>query len=67
MRIDRAKFAAELARKDMNVKRLAERSGISRVTVSSVKCGKTCAQKTVEAIANALGVKTSDIIQQEAN
>lgn len=37
MRIDRIKFATELARADLNIKQLAERAGVSRVTITSIK------------------------------
>lgn len=60
MRIDRVKFAAALARKDLTVKQVAELSGVSRVTVSSVKTGKSCSQDTAEKLARVLG---RDIIQ----
>lgn len=62
MRIDRVKFATELARADLNVKRLAERSGVSRVTITSVKGGKSCSKSTVEKIAAGLGVCVQDIL-----
>ena len=53
--IDRVKFAAALAKKNMNLKELAEKSGVSRVTVSAVKCGKSCSEKTGRALAAILG------------
>ena len=65
MRIDRVKFAAALARKDVTVKRLAEIAGISRLTVSNVKCGKTCSDTTGRAIARALGVDVTEIMEVE--
>lgn len=37
MRIDRIKLTAELARRDMTQKELAEKAGISRMTVVAVK------------------------------
>jgi predicted transcriptional regulator len=55
MRIDRVKFAAALARKDLTVKQVAELSGVSRVTVSSVKTGKSCSQATADKLARVLG------------
>ncbi|MEH2938825.1 helix-turn-helix transcriptional regulator [Lawsonibacter sp. JLR.KK007] len=60
MRIDRVKFAAALARADLNVKQLAECSGVSRVTVTAVKNGKSCSQATADKLARVLG---RDIIQ----
>ena len=58
MRIDRVKFAAELARADLNVKGLAERAGVSRVTITSVKGSKA----TVQKLAAGLGVQISAIV-----
>ena len=55
MRIDRVKFAAALARADLTVKQVAELSGVSRVTVSSVKNGKTCSKDTADKLTRVLG------------
>lgn len=63
MRIDRVKFAAALARADLNVKQLAECSGVSRVTISSVKTGKSCSKDTADKLARVLG---RDIIDTNA-
>lgn len=65
MRIDRVKFAAELARRDMNLVKLGEMSGLSRATLSSVKCGKTCSLNSAERIAKALNVTIEQLIEQE--
>lgn len=63
MRIDRVKFAAALARADLTVKQLSECSGVSRVTISGVKCGKSCSEKTAQKLALVLG---QDIIEDAA-
>ena len=55
MRIDRVAFAAALARRDINQKRLAEVSGVSRVTITAVKSGKTCSEETARKLAAVLG------------
>ena len=55
MRIDRIKFAAALAREDLNVKQLAELSGVSRVTITGVKSGKSCSKDTADKLAAVLG------------
>lgn len=55
MRIDRVKFAAAMARLDLNGKQLVEKSGVSRVTVSAVKGGKSCSKETAEKLAAVLG------------
>ncbi|OUN91512.1 hypothetical protein B5F98_12010 [Pseudoflavonifractor sp. An44] len=64
MRVDRVKFATELARADMNIKQLAERAGLSRVTITSVKGGKSCSKTTAEKLAAGLGVQVQDIVQE---
>lgn len=63
MRIDRVTFAAALARADLNVKRLAEKSGVSRVTITAVKNGKSCSKDTAEKLAAVLG---HDIIDERS-
>ena len=55
MRIDRVKLAAEMARADLNVKRLSELSGLSRATVTGVKSGKSCSKDTAYKLAAVLG------------
>lgn len=66
MRIDRVKLIAEMARQEITSIRLAEMAGVSRVTVSAVRCGKACAPTTAEKIAAALGVSVESIIMKEA-
>lgn len=62
MRIDRVKFAAALAQKDITCLKLAELSGVSRVTITAVKNGKSCSRETANKLAAVLG---DDIIQRE--
>lgn len=62
MRIDRVKFAILIAKRDVTLKRLAADAGLSRITVSNVKCGKSCSLATVTALAKALGCTTSDLL-----
>ena len=63
MRIDRVKLIAEMARADLNGKQLGELAGISRVTVSSVKGGKSCSEETANKIACALGVDVEELLE----
>lgn len=65
MRIDRVAFAANMARKDINMKILASRTGLSRSTVTAVKSGKTCSEETGRKIAAALGVDVEQLIAEE--
>ena len=62
MRIDRAKLAAELTRRDMTQKRLAELSGVSRATINYIKSGKSCSDEVGQKIAAALGVDVIEIM-----
>ena len=57
MRIDRVALAAEMARKDINQKRLAELSGVSRATLSAIRGGKACSPDTARKLAQVLGNK----------
>lgn len=63
MRINRIKFATALAKKDINILRLAEEAGVSRVTISGIKHGKSCAKTTAEKLAAVLG---PEILEEEA-
>lgn len=63
MRIDRIKLVAELTKRDMTQKRLAELSGVSRATINNIKAGKSCADEVGQKIAKALGVKPEEIIE----
>lgn len=62
MRINRERFAAAMARYDLNRKKLSEKSGISPGTVTAVKTGKSCSKETAEKLAAVLG---ADIIEKE--
>ncbi len=64
MRIDRIKFATELARADLNIKQLAERAGVSRVTITSIKGGKSCSKTTAQKLAAGLGINIVDILPE---
>lgn len=55
MRIDRVKLIAEMARRDISCKRLVELSGVSRMTITSVRSGKSCSMETAEKLAAVLG------------
>lgn len=65
MKIDRVKLIAEMARQRMTVKQLAVLSGASRPTITNVRAGKYCTDLTGKAIARALGVDVSEIVEQE--
>lgn len=52
---------AEMARKEINCKRLVELSGLSQVTVTAVRNGKSCSRETADKLAAVLG---RDIIKE---
>lgn len=63
MRIDRIKLVAELTRQDMTQGQLAERAGVSRVTVNGIKAGRSCSDKSGTKIADALGVPIEKLLE----
>ncbi|MCI9006225.1 MAG: helix-turn-helix transcriptional regulator [Lachnospiraceae bacterium] len=63
IRIDRVKFVTELERRNMTQTCLAELSGVSRATVSYIKCGKSCSDEVGQKIADALGVDVTEILE----
>ena len=65
MRIDRVKLAAELARREWRSKKLSELSGVSRVTMSAIRGGKSIALETAQKIATALNMQVAQIIEKE--
>lgn len=62
MRIDRISLIAEMARKEVNIKKLTELSQVSRATISAVKCGKSCTKETAAKLAKGLGVPLETIL-----
>lgn len=55
MRINRERFAAALARSDLNGNQLAEKAGVSRGTVTAVRTGKSCSPETANKLVAVLG------------
>lgn len=64
MKIDRISFIVALTKSGLTGKQLAERSGISRGTVSAIKCGKSCSEETASKLAAALGVSTNELTEK---
>lgn len=64
MRVDRMKLAAELVRKDLTQAELAKIAGVSRITISNVKNGKSCSDAVGFKIARALGVDVKEILEE---
>lgn len=55
IRIDRVAMIAEMARRDINCNKLVELTGVSRVTVTSVRNGKSCSKETADKLASVWG------------
>lgn len=64
IRIDRVAIITEMAKRHMNCNQLVELSGVSRVTVTAVRSGKSCSRETAEKLVAVLG---HDIIKQEVS
>ncbi len=62
MRIDRLKFICLLADKEVSIKEIAEKTGLSRATVSGVKSGKGCSPETIGKIAKVLDVEVRELL-----
>ena len=65
MRINRVSLVAEMARKDMNIKKLTELSQVPRATITAVKSGKSCTEETAAKLAQGLGVPLESILEKE--
>lgn len=62
MRIDRKKLVLAMMDRDMNANQLAELTGLSKATISGIRCGKSCAKDTLDKINKALGVDVTEIL-----
>ncbi|NLU24441.1 MAG: helix-turn-helix domain-containing protein [Clostridiales bacterium] len=61
MRIDRVKLIAEMARRDIHAQELADKAGVSRSAVQSMRSGKSVWENTALHVANALGLSLADL------
>lgn len=64
MRIDRIKLITEMARQNLKVKQLADLAGVSRMTITAVRSGKSCNNNSALRIARALGVDIAEIAEE---
>ena len=64
VQMDRVAIITEMARRHMSCNQLVELSGVSRVTITAVRNGKSCSRETADKLAAVLG---RDIIRKEAN
>lgn len=63
MRIDRVKFVSEITRQNITLLELAKKADVSRVTLSNIKCGKSCSDAVGNKIAKALNVRVRDLLE----
>lgn len=64
MKIDTHKITLVLAEKELTYAALAEKSGISRQSISTVMGRGTCAPLTAGKLAKGLGITLSDIAKE---
>ena len=60
MRVDRKKLVIAMMDRDMSTIQLAELTGLSRATISGIRCGKSCAKDTLNRINKVLGVDVTE-------
>ena len=63
IRINIKKLIILMYEHGLNNQQLANKSNVSRVTVSNIKCGKSCSSETVFKIAEALDISIDDLIE----
>lgn len=65
MQIDRVKLIAEMARQEIKVYELAEKAGVSCLTIINMRKGRPCTKNSLKHVARALGVDPLEIMEQE--
>lgn len=65
MRVDRVKLIAEMARQEIKVYELAEKAGISSLTITAMRGGKSCSENSVKHVAKALGISIESLMPAE--
>ena len=65
MKINKNRIDLLLAEQGITCKTLAERCGISRQNISTIRTRGTCSAASAAKIAKGLGVDVAEIIQQE--
>ena len=63
MKLDRVKVISQMAKSNLTCKDLVQKTGLSRLTVTNVRKGGNCARSTAYAIATAIGVDISEIME----
>lgn len=62
--INRVALIAGMAKRNINCNQLVELSGVSRVTITAARSGKSCSRKTAEKLAAGLGVPVEALIRE---
>lgn len=62
--INRVALIAGMAKRNINCNQLADLSGVSRVTITAARSGKSCSRKTAEKLAASLGVPVETLIKE---
>ena len=62
--INRVALIAGMAKRNINCNQLVELSGVSRVTITAARSGKSCSSKTAGKLAAGLGVSVAEIIKE---
>lgn len=63
MRLNSIKLVTTMMRHDLTQKQLAERAGVSRATISGIKCGRSCSDRVGIKIAEALQVPIEKLLE----
>ena len=64
MKLNEIKMQILMGERGMNIRMLAERSGVSGQTISCIKAGKSCSPAVACKLAAALGVAVEAILKQ---
>ena len=64
MRIDRVKLIAEMARQDIRITELSEKSTVSRSTICAARCGRSITTPSAQRIANALNMPLKNLLEE---
>lgn len=62
MRLNETKMQIKMGEQEMNIRMLAEKSGVSRQTISCIKAGKSCSPVVAYKLAEALGMSMEEIL-----
>lgn len=65
MRIDRIKLITEMAKRNMKLSTLAEKTGLHITTIGNIRRGISCRYETALVIAHTLEVDVNELLEQE--